>query len=200
MNDDAELLRRYAVERSEADFAEVVSRHLDLVYSTALRLVGGDAHLAQDVTQTVFADLARKARSLSGCRVLSGWLYQATRFAAAKTVRTERRRTLREQEAVAMQEPSCDANWEQLRPVLDEAMGRLGAKDRDAILLRFAEGGGFAEGAVPDSVELRRDGEPITYVDCSDQTPNGPAARLEIRAGDRVHVRLSEKPEPVAAK
>ena len=139
MNDDAQLLRCYVEEGSESAFGELVSRHIDLVYSAALRLVGGDAHLAQDVTQSVFADLARKARSLSNRQVLTGWLYQATRYAAAKAVRTERRRAIREKESVAMQEPSSDAKWEQLSPLLDEAMGRLGAKDRDAVLLRYFE-------------------------------------------------------------
>src|SRR2546427_3041245 len=139
MNEDAQLLRRYAEAGSESAFSELVSRHIDLVYSAALRQVGGHAHLAQDVAQTVFADLARKARTVSGHEVLTGWLYQATRDAASKAVRTERRRAAREKEAVAMQEPSSDASWEQLQPVLDEAMGRLGAKDRNAVLLRYFE-------------------------------------------------------------
>jgi len=73
--------------------------------------------------------------------VLTGWLFQATRYAAAKAVRAERRRQNREREAVAMEEPSTEteANWEQLGPVLDEAVARLGAKDRDAVLLRYFE-------------------------------------------------------------
>src|SRR5437762_9341574 len=141
VNDDLQLLRRYAEEGSEPAFSELVARHIDLVYTAALRQVAGDAHLAQDVTQTVFADLARKARALSGRAVLTGWLFQATRYAAAKAVRAEPRRLNRELEAVAMQEPStgAEANCEQLSPVLDEAMGRLGAKDRDAVLLRYFE-------------------------------------------------------------
>jgi len=139
VNDDAQLLRRYAEDRSESAFAELVARHIDLVYSAALRQVGGDTHLAQDVAQTVFADLARKARTVSRHGVLAGWLYQATRYAASKAIRTERRRAIREQEAVAMQEHSSAAAWEQLGPVLDEAMGRLGAKDLDAVLLRYFE-------------------------------------------------------------
>ena len=80
MNDDSQLLRRYDEDHSESAFAELVARHIDLVYSAALRQLKGDTHLAQDVAQTVFADLARKARSVSRHGVLTGWLYQATRY------------------------------------------------------------------------------------------------------------------------
>src|SRR6266704_5070504 len=113
---DAELLRRYADVQSEDAFAELVRRHVDLVYSATLRQTNGDAHLAQDVAQSVFTDLARKARSLAQSVVLSGWLYQATRFAAAKAMRTERRRSTREQEAAAMQDQSRESHtdWDQL--------------------------------------------------------------------------------------
>src|SRR6266404_5423349 len=101
---DAELLRRYAQVESEDAFAELVRRHLPLVYSAALRQVNGDAHLAQDVAQTTFTELARKANSLCRRPVLTGWLYTTTHFVAVKAVRAARRRHRREQEAHAMQE------------------------------------------------------------------------------------------------
>lgn len=146
--DDVELLRQYACDGSEAAFAELVRRHLDLVYSSALRRVGGDAHLAQDVVQQVFIALARQAAALGEHPVLVGWLYTTLRFAAARVVRAEKRRQAREQEAHLMQdstvEPSADPEWQQLRPVLDEAMDQLGARDREALLLRYFSGGSFA--------------------------------------------------------
>ena len=147
MMDDATLLRRYAQNRSEADFAELVRRHLNLVYSAALRQVNGDTHLAQDVTQLVFADLARKASALAGHRVLAGWLFTSTRFAAAKLVRGEQRRRIREQEAELMPspDPSDSLDWERVRPVLDEALAELNEQDREAILLRYLEGRDFAQ-------------------------------------------------------
>src|ERR1041384_672298 len=82
---DCDLLKAYVETKSEDAFAELVRRHIDLVFSAALRQVGGDVHLAQDVTQNVFNDLARKAGSLSGRVVLSGWLYTSARYAAAKS-------------------------------------------------------------------------------------------------------------------
>lgn len=146
MTDDATLLRRYAEARSEGDFAELVRRHLNLVYAAALRQVNGDTHLAQDVTQLVFTDLARKAGSLAGHRVLAGWLFTSTRFAAAKLVRGEQRRRTREQEADLMQEsdPTASLDWDRVRPVLDEALAELDERDREAILLRYLEGQDFA--------------------------------------------------------
>lgn len=148
MTDDVELLRQYARDGSEAAFAELVRRHLDLVYSAALRRVGGDAHLAQDVVQRVFIALARQAAALGEHPVLIGWLYTTSRFAAARVVRAEKRRQAREQEAHLMQdstlEPSADPEWQQLRPVLDEAMDQLAARDREALLLRYFSGGSFA--------------------------------------------------------
>src|SRR3954464_4829562 len=102
MMPDIELLTRYAREREGAGFGELVRRHLDHVHSTALRLVGGDSHLAEDVAQAVFSDLARKASSLRHFRALSGWPHQSARFAAAKLVRSEQRRRQREQASISM--------------------------------------------------------------------------------------------------
>jgi RNA polymerase sigma factor (sigma-70 family) len=150
MMDDTTLLRRYAQDRSGSDFAELVRRHLNLVYSAALRQVNGDTHLAQDVTQLVFTDLARKAAKLADHRVLAGWLFTSTRFAAANLLRGERRRQVREQEALIMQEnsaadPGDRFDWERVRPVLDDALGELEERDREAILLRYMAGCDFAQ-------------------------------------------------------
>jgi RNA polymerase sigma factor (sigma-70 family) len=138
---DHELLQRYSESRCEASFTELVKRYVDLVYSAALRQVGGDAHLAHDVTQSVFIDLARKAGSLSGRTVLAGWLYTSAHYAATKVVRTEQRWHAREQEANSMREISDESepSWEELRPVIDEAMHELNQTERDAVLLRFFE-------------------------------------------------------------
>jgi len=149
MADDGALLRDYAQAGSEDAFAELVRRHLDLVYSTALRAVNGDEPLAKDVSQSVFIDLARKAPSLSKRSVLSGWLYTSTCFAAAKAVRSERRRQAREQEAHAMQEQitntSEPTDSDKIRPALDSAMLELRDSDREALLFRYFERRSLAE-------------------------------------------------------
>src|SRR5215469_10307849 len=99
---DHELLRRFTADHSEDAFGELVARYLPLVYSAGLRQTGGDIHSARDVAQLVFTDLARKAPALSENVILAGWLHRATFFAARQILRSERRRQLREQQAVSM--------------------------------------------------------------------------------------------------
>jgi RNA polymerase sigma factor (sigma-70 family) len=147
--DDAELLARYAQSRSEPAFSELVRRHVDLVYSAALRQVGGDPHRAEEVTQMVFISLARKASSLVQHPALLAWLHQGTRFAAANVRRNEGRRRAHEHaaalESTAAAEGRDDADWDRLRPVLDDTVSELNRADREAVLLRFFANRPFAE-------------------------------------------------------
>jgi len=138
MTSETELLRQYAGEGNEAAFTEFVHRYTDLVYSAALRMVNGDAHLAQDVAQRVFSALANQAGTLSRRAGLVGWLYTTTRYTASVAVRAEQRRRAREQAAFTMQdEPTAQMDWLQLQPLLDEELCRLSSADREAVLLRF---------------------------------------------------------------
>jgi RNA polymerase sigma factor (sigma-70 family) len=144
MTESERLLADYARHGSEPAFRELVSRYVDLVYSTALRLVGGDSHRAQDVTQIVFAELAAKARARALPRdlMLGGWLHRDTCFVAAKLMRGERRRQFRERQAMemnALADNNTSATMAELTPILDDAINRLRARDRAAILLRFFE-------------------------------------------------------------
>src|ERR1044071_7292637 len=136
---DMELLRDYARQGSEAAFAKLVQRHINLVYSVAFRHVGIAAH-AEEITQPVFIILARKSGNLRDRTILEGWLYETTRLAALSFLRGERRRQFREQEAYMQStilETGDDLTWNQLAPLLDEAMSRLKKTDRDAVLLRY---------------------------------------------------------------
>lgn len=147
MNEDADLLRRYVEEKSEAAFAELVRRRIGLVYAVAWRHTR-DAHTAQDVTQLVFTALARKAPQLLGHQVLVGWLYRSAHFAASDAVRAARRQQRREEEALTMHEcdrPTPDPAWSQLSPVVDEVLSGMPATDRHAVLLRVVDERSYVE-------------------------------------------------------
>jgi len=143
MTDDMDLVREYARSGSEQAFATLVSRHVNLVNSVALRQVH-DIHLAEEITQAVFIILARKAGSLNSKTILSAWLCRAAQYAAADVVKIQRRRQRREQEmhmeTILNQNEPQSRDWTEIAPVLDAAMSQLGEKDHSAIVLRFFEG------------------------------------------------------------
>jgi RNA polymerase sigma factor (sigma-70 family) len=162
MTDSRTLLAEYAANGSEPAFRELVTRYVDLVYSAAVRLVGEERHLAEDVAQTVFVDLARLARSLPQEVMLGGWLHRHTCFVAATFLRRERRRRARERQTVEMNalQDHSEANLALVTPVLDEAINQLGGADRTAILLRFFEQRDFravgeALGSNEDAARMR---------------------------------------------
>jgi RNA polymerase sigma factor (sigma-70 family) len=145
---DWELLEDYVKTRSEAAFTELVRRHIDWIYSVALRRVG-DPQLAEEVVQTVFALLARKAGSLRPGTVPGGWLFRSTCFVAKCSLRAEQRRKGREEMASVMmttaQPDETERVWEGLAPHLDDAVASLSETDRSAVLLRFYQKQSFSE-------------------------------------------------------
>lgn len=177
MDDSQQLLADYVKNGSESAFRGLVALYINSVYSTALRLVHGDAHLAEDVTQTVFVDLARKAHTLPRQMPLGGWLHRDACFVAGKTMRGDRRRHFRERQAVAMNtaEDHTADNLAMVAPVLDEAINQLAPDDRTAILLRYF-----------DQLEFRAVAEKMGS--------NEDAARMRVtRALDKLQVLLKNR-------
>jgi RNA polymerase sigma factor (sigma-70 family) len=148
MSTDAELLQRYARQHDERAFAELVQQHIGLVYAAAHRRSDDRAHLAEEITQRVFTDLARKSATLCHHPALTSWLYRSTRNAALAVTRSEVRRQRLNQTVAAMPDTSppleASVDWERLHPVLDEVMDELKERDREIMLLRFFAGLSFA--------------------------------------------------------
>ncbi|MDB6024269.1 MAG: hypothetical protein JWM68_492 [Verrucomicrobiales bacterium] len=143
--DDLKLLRVYVAQDSQEAFRTVVERHLNLVYSTALRKTA-NATLAEEVAQAVFILLSKKAESIGSNIMLSGWLYRATCYVANDALKAERRRQQREQEVYDhMQTNASEPTWTSIAPLLDDAMATLSESDRQAVLLRFFENKSLSE-------------------------------------------------------
>jgi RNA polymerase sigma factor (sigma-70 family) len=166
--DDHALLAEY-VGGSDIAFSALVGRHVDLVYSAALRQVR-DPHTAADVTSAVFMVLARKAGELRARVVVAAWLHSTTRFAALKAIRARVRREHYEQEAARMQQILRDEPLlalsnnivEEIAPLLDESLSRLSGKDHEAIILRYFQNKSFPEiaavvGSTEEAVRKRVD-------------------------------------------
>lgn len=181
--DDPTLLHEYVAHGSHRAFADLVGRHADLVYSAALRRVGGDPHRAREVAQQVFIDFAHKAPRLVRHPLLAGWLHASTRWAAANQQRSERRR--QRAELAAGVDPALhpapiaaaerNAAWAQVAPWLDAALDGLREADREAVLLRFFQDQSYAAIA--------------TRFGCSENT-----ARMRVeRALERLRHRLTRR-------
>jgi RNA polymerase sigma factor (sigma-70 family) len=134
-------LRQYIESGSDEAFRLIVEMHIDSVYSQCVRQLR-DRTLAEDVTQSVFILLARKAAKIPKGAVLGGWLFNATHYACANARRTANRRAKQEQKAARMRQeiissPQSNDTWSEVEPYLDDAIARLATRERDAILLRF---------------------------------------------------------------
>ncbi|MBV9470958.1 MAG: sigma-70 family RNA polymerase sigma factor [Abitibacteriaceae bacterium] len=159
---DTQLLKEYLEQGSQTAFTSLVERYVNLVYTVCLREVG-DPQLAEDVTQVVFIILANKAHTIREGTVLSGWLFNTARFASKNALKQESRRHYRERKAaeeMIRQLQTKEASWEQLEPILQDAMASLSQEDRNAVLLRFFEGKslrdtGDALGVTEDAARMR---------------------------------------------
>ena len=158
---DASLLRDYATQRNEDAFAELMRRHLPVVYSAAARRLEDDRSAAEDVTQSVFLQLAQSSHDLIHHPVLAGWLYVTAARKAADRSRTRVRRSRRERmHPVSAASEAPEPDWSEIKPLLDEALLELAEDDRHAVLLRYFDGREFAAvgrdlGVSPDAARMR---------------------------------------------
>ncbi len=137
MRTDRELLSAYISSRDEDAFGELVSRHMNMVYRACLRRLK-NAEDARDACQAVFVVLARKARAAKKQTSLAAWLHAVARHVSLTAIRTKAKRAKREGEAALLRASSGGGN--QLGEDLDEALHRLPAAQRQAVILRYLEG------------------------------------------------------------
>ncbi len=158
MKSDTDLLRSYVSQNSGEAFTEIVRRNVCFLHSCILRRVGGDSHLAEDITQKVFSDLARKAPALTKLASVSGWLYVSANVASAEVVRKERRRKARESEVsrmsgmLAQEGAQTWEEWSRVRDLLDDLICGLNQIDRDVVVLRFFSKKTYVEIAEDQSI------------------------------------------------
>ena len=189
---DHELLAEFARTGAETAFATLVRRHVNLVYSTARRFTS-DTHLAEEIAQAVFIVLARKAGGISPRVVLSGWLYQTARLTAANAVKQNLRRQQREQEAYmqsTLTPPEADDAWKQIAPLLDDAMGGLNERDRNAVVLRFFENQTLAQvgAALPPAARTGRlAGDPSRSGESAFELTRWPEKASHLRSQRTAH-------------
>lgn len=149
MPTDSELLRRYTEDNDQRAFCDFVRNNLGLVHASAMRRTGGRSHLAEEVAQKVFCAASRKAAALARHPAITGWLYQTTRYAVLDALRAEKRREGLAHALTSMHDDphphELPADWERLRPLLDEELDALRESDRELMLLRFFKGLGYSE-------------------------------------------------------
>jgi RNA polymerase sigma factor (sigma-70 family) len=156
---DTELVRQNSERNSEDVFETMVRKYTNLVYSAAYRQ-SGDPHTAEDITQAVFLILIRKPAQFAHDAFISSWLLRTTRYVALNARRKEMRRRNVEQQAMSEQPSETDDVWKRIAPILDEALLKLGEKDRNAVVMRFFDQRSFKEialmmGSTEDGAQKR---------------------------------------------
>jgi RNA polymerase sigma factor (sigma-70 family) len=145
MSDDRRLLREYVESGSRKALQELIQRHLELIYSSALRQVR-DPNLAEDVTQAVFVVLTQKAGTIRNGVAVGGWLLAATRYVVVTVMRKQAIKAKHERRAARPEALEAAAEeWQEIAPLLDAELNRLRNVDRDAVVLRFFQDRSFAE-------------------------------------------------------
>lgn len=136
---DIALLRKYADDRDETAFAEIVRRYAGMVYAACYRVLQ-DKQLAEDVTQETFLKLMRRPGHVS--LSLGGWLHKAATQLAIDVSRSESARRRRER---THSQDHCEfledqKSWKEISETIDRAMTELPEEARDLLVQHFILG------------------------------------------------------------
>ncbi|HBJ86773.1 MAG TPA: hypothetical protein DDZ88_23535 [Verrucomicrobiales bacterium] len=137
METHLELLSRYHRHGDAAAFCALVRDHAGMVFATANR-VTGDAALAEDVAQETFLELARSGHG--AVRSVGAWLHRVAWRKACNAIRGESRRRRHELAAADVLHDSSDGTWDELEPLIDQALNELPARFREPLVGHYLEG------------------------------------------------------------
>ena len=144
---DKKLLKDYLDGESNKAFKEIVLHFTPLVYSACKRKQL-DEETAKDITQQVFLDFHKKAKSLRNHPNLSGWFYQAALYRALnqinKNIRDQKR--MEKLKDISDQKALETENWSRvIFPQLDDALKELPDKLSEAIVQHYLVGNSIVE-------------------------------------------------------
>ncbi len=137
MNGNLRLLSRYHRSGDADAFCSLVRDHAGMVFATARRVVG-DAALAEDVAQETFLELARRGHG--AVESVAAWLHRVAWRKACNAVRGEVRRRQHERAAAEKSRATVDASWNELEPLIDEALEELPSSLRESLVEHYLEG------------------------------------------------------------
>ena len=152
---DRELLRAYT-RGDERAFEGLVEKYFRMVYTLAARQTG-DAYLAEEVAQTVFILLSRKAQKFSSRSSVAGWLLRTAHFVGRDALKKRRRREEHARELALTLDPQIETRPQPSARelLLEDALRTLLPHEQEAILARFLERKNFREiAAMFDITEL----------------------------------------------
>ena len=142
---DDELLGKYVREACQDSFRVLVDRYAGLVLGTCQRVLK-DRTAAEDASQQVFLEFAKKAHSLAERHCLAGWFYQTSRFKALSGLRSQLAR-----EKITKRYQDCEVisrnGSGEIGELLEDEMVRLDSTDRELLLLKYYIGHSVEEAA-----------------------------------------------------
>jgi RNA polymerase sigma factor (sigma-70 family) len=136
---DAELLRRFATDRDEAAFEQLVSRHGGLVWAVCRRMLRA-APDADDAFQATFLALVRSAPRLRVDRTLGGWLHGVAVRVCLNVRRGDARRSAREQLAARPEAVADGTAWDDVHAAVHAEVENLPPALREAFVLCELQG------------------------------------------------------------
>lgn len=137
---DRQLLEEFTLHHDQEAFATLVARHGGMVLRVCRRVLQHQQD-AEDAVQAVFIVLASQAGTIRKTESLAAWLHGVAYRTAMKAKRTAARRRNHEAGAsVKAANATTSPCWDDVKTVLDEAIGALPTVYRSVFVVCVLEG------------------------------------------------------------